>query len=233
MGKREKQRLAAQQAAGGEAAAVAAAADASAAERDFTKLTELADLLLNAGGELDVYSHRKEQLQRWADAVLPQTNVLAGVRDKQALHDSSAVCHQSCELRITGCFCACCWQGECHVGRYGIDTWRTCNGLLPCAANLSASVCFMQAAMMMTTCSHQMRSRTKPKGSQQQPRSSSRTASSNRSSSQQQRQQQQQQQQLQTQLAPRQTLAVLLLQPQRQPQHEQQQQPQLTIHHGQ
>jgi dienelactone hydrolase len=78
MGKREKQRLAAQQAAGGEAAA--AAPDAAAAERDFTKLTELADLLLNAGGELDVYSHRKEQLQRWADAVLPQTNVLAGAR---------------------------------------------------------------------------------------------------------------------------------------------------------
>ncbi|WIA19510.1 hypothetical protein OEZ85_004121 [Tetradesmus obliquus] len=82
MGKREKQRLAAQQAAGGEAAvAAAAAADAAAAKRDFAKLTELADLLLNAGGEMDVYSHRKEQLQRWADAVLPQTNVLAGVDD--------------------------------------------------------------------------------------------------------------------------------------------------------
>jgi hypothetical protein len=74
MGKREKQRLAAQQAAGGKAAA----ADAAADERDFTRLTELADLLLNSGGELDIYSHRKEQLQRWADAVLPRTNVLAG-----------------------------------------------------------------------------------------------------------------------------------------------------------
>jgi CD2 antigen cytoplasmic tail-binding protein 2 len=126
MGKREKQRLAAQQAAGGEAAA---AADASAAERDFTKLTELADLLLNAGGELDVYSHRKEQLQRWADAVLPQTNVLAGARDGQALHESSTVRGQSCGLCTTGRLCVCCWQGKRIVGRICIGAWHSCTGL--------------------------------------------------------------------------------------------------------
>eukprot|EP00879_Flechtneria_rotunda_P017982 GHRR01018846.1.p1 GENE.GHRR01018846.1~~GHRR01018846.1.p1 ORF type:complete len:465 (+),score=234.70 GHRR01018846.1:373-1767(+) len=85
LGKREKQRLAAQQqaaaATNGDAAAAAAAAAVAMtpteAQAAFTRLTELADLLLNSGGELDVYSHKKEQLERWAAAVLPQTDLLA------------------------------------------------------------------------------------------------------------------------------------------------------------
>lgn len=79
LGKREKQRLAAQAAAADDKASL----DATAAERDFIKLTELADLLLNAGGELDVYSHRKEQLEQWATTVLPQTNILGGETDRK------------------------------------------------------------------------------------------------------------------------------------------------------
>jgi hypothetical protein len=51
--------------------------DSTAAAAAFTRLTELADLLLNAGGELGIYSHRKEQLERFAKAVLPQTDILA------------------------------------------------------------------------------------------------------------------------------------------------------------
>lgn len=101
LGKREKQRLAAQAAAGDKGSG--AALTASIAERDFTKLTELADLLLNAGGELDIYSHRKEQLERWAAAVLPQTNVLQGEAGHigriavglQELPYWSTICHAS------------------------------------------------------------------------------------------------------------------------------------------
>lgn len=52
--------------------------DSSAAAAAFTRLTELADLLLNAGGELGIYSQRKEQLERFAKAVLPETDILAG-----------------------------------------------------------------------------------------------------------------------------------------------------------
>jgi CD2 antigen cytoplasmic tail-binding protein 2 len=52
--------------------------DSSTAAAAFTRLTELADLLLNAGGELGIYSQRKEQLERFAKAVLPETDILAG-----------------------------------------------------------------------------------------------------------------------------------------------------------
>lgn len=76
LGKREKQRLAAQEAAAEKGSGALHSVDT--AERDFTKLTELADLLLNAGGELDIYSHKKEQLERWAAAVLPQSDILKG-----------------------------------------------------------------------------------------------------------------------------------------------------------
>jgi len=51
--------------------------DSSKAAAAFTRLTELADLLLNAGGELGIYSNKKEQLERFANAVLPQTDLLA------------------------------------------------------------------------------------------------------------------------------------------------------------
>lgn len=110
MGKREKQRLAAQQAAGGGSAA----SDAAAAERDFARLTELADLLLTAGGELDVYSHKKEALQRWADAVLPQTDLLAegGTADgtgrgRAGRHGAGrdGVGQDGCRPAGTGCGC--------------------------------------------------------------------------------------------------------------------------------
>jgi hypothetical protein len=82
LGKREKQRLAQQQSKKqqqeGGTSQPAAAMDSSAAAAAFTRLTELADLLLNAGGELGIYSQRKEQLERFAKAVLPETDVLAG-----------------------------------------------------------------------------------------------------------------------------------------------------------
>jgi hypothetical protein len=96
LGKREKQRLAQQQQQQqqqkkqqqqqqqqqpGEyaqaAAAVAVPTDSTAAAAAFTRLTELADLLLNAGGELGIYSNKKEQLERFAKAVLPETDLLA------------------------------------------------------------------------------------------------------------------------------------------------------------
>jgi chemotaxis protein histidine kinase CheA len=51
--------------------------DAAAASAAFSRLTELADLLLNAGGELGIYADRKEALERFARAVLPQRDVLA------------------------------------------------------------------------------------------------------------------------------------------------------------
>jgi hypothetical protein len=75
LGKRERARLAA---AAAQAEPTSDATAAAAAAADFARLTELADLLLSAGGELDVYSNTKEQLQRWAAAVLPQSGLLDG-----------------------------------------------------------------------------------------------------------------------------------------------------------
>ena len=46
--------------------------EVQAASSAFSRITDLADLLVSAGGELDVYSQRQEQLQRWSDAILPK-----------------------------------------------------------------------------------------------------------------------------------------------------------------
>jgi hypothetical protein len=46
--------------------------EVASAAAALSRITELADLLLTAGGELEVYSQHKELLQRWADAILPK-----------------------------------------------------------------------------------------------------------------------------------------------------------------
>ncbi len=71
MGKRERQRLAAQAASAPAAEQPTGSADVSSSSAQFAQLTEMADLLLTSG-ELDLYSNTKEQLERYAALMLPK-----------------------------------------------------------------------------------------------------------------------------------------------------------------